>query len=234
MAPADSRARRRTVVAALAALACLAGGAVLVRAAGADSGSGPTAATVPSSTTSISSPESDGVAVDRPTEEGAVRTAVRVVAESQDWLYLSDDDVRAAVLSVATPLAGPALAELTVADVAAARAELGLSSGPVWWLVHPLASRVTAFTPQAAEVEVWAVTVLAAVDVAAPQTEWLTVTVDLAWSVEGWEVESIRDRPGPSPMLGPRDQPWDAAPFSDALDGFARLEGGPLDDEVPS
>ena len=107
---------------------------------------------------------------------------------------------------------------------------LSASSGPVWWVVHPLATHVVAATTDAAEVEVWTVTVLAATDVAAPQTEWLTVTVDLALTRDGWRVESIRDRPGPSPMLGPRDQPWDAAPFTDALDGFDRLEGGPLDE----
>ena len=37
--------------------------------------------------------------------------------------------------------------------------------------------------------------------------------------------EKTKYRPG---------QPWDAAPFTDALDGFARLEGGPLDAAVES
>lgn len=229
---AEPSSRRRTAVAVLAVV-CLVVGTVLVRARGSNGDARPaltSSQTVSTSTTGATSTEVDEPVA--PSEGGAELAAVRVVAASQDWLYLADDQVRAAVLAIATPGAGPALADLTVADVSTARSDLGLSPGPVWWVVHPLASRVLDFTPQAAQVEVWAVTILAAVDVAAPQAEWLTVTVDLAWDGEGWLVESIRDRPGPSPMLGPRDQPWDAAPFADALDGFARLEGGPLDEAV--
>lgn len=231
--PADAK-RRRTVAAVVAAGACVVAGAVLVRASGSSHDERPTTA-VAATVTTTSAPAAAGTRqVDSPasTADGATSAAVRVVGASQDWLYLSDDEVRAAVLEVSTREAGPALADLTVVDVSTARADLGLSPGPVWWVVHPLATRVAAFTPRAAEIEVWAVTVLAAVDVAAPQAEWLTVTVDLAWDGGGWQVESIRDRPGPSPMLGPRDQPWDAAPFAEALDGFARLEGGPLDESV--
>jgi hypothetical protein len=229
VAEPNSRRWRLTLAAVVFAGACAVAGAGLVRAGGSDGGEAVTAEAAGLLTTSTLPPPVSGAVEAARTGEGATGAAVRVVAASQDWLYLTDDEIRTEVLAVATQSAGPALADLTVADVSAARSDLGLSPGPVWWVVHPLASRVAAFTPQAAEVEVWAVTVLAAVDVAAPQTEWLTVTVDLAWIEGGWRVDSIRDRPGPSPMLGPRDQPWDAAPFTEALDGFARLEGGPLD-----
>jgi len=236
MAPGPHGRRRwRAIALTQAAGACLFG-ALLVRSGG-SSGTDQPAATAPvASPTSPTAPPTDSEVdeVATPSEANASTAAVRVVAATQDWLYLSDEEVRAEVLAVATESAGPALADLTVEDVATARADLGLSAGPVWWVVHPLATRVAAFTPTAAEVEVWAVTVLAAVDVAAPQADWLTVTVDLAWSEGGWWVESIRDRPGPSPMLGARDQAWDAAPFTDALDGFDRLEGGPLDEAVGS
>jgi hypothetical protein len=227
---ADGRGSRRRIAAAvLAAPACLAAGTALLR-GGSDGDDRPASSSpvVTNSTLQLASAEVDET--EALSEDGAAGAAVRVVAASQDWLYLTDDEVRAAVLAVATPGAGPALADLTVSDVSTARSDLGLSPGPVWWVVHPLASRVVGFASDAAQVEVWAVTVLAAVDIAAPQAEWLTVTVDLAWAGERWLVESIRDRPGPSPMLGPRDQPWDAAPFTDALDGFERLEGGPLDE----
>jgi hypothetical protein len=230
----SSRRRRRAAVVGLVAGACLLAGAGLVRANswGTDQRRASVAPTAPMTSTTHAPAGTQVLAPEAQTEDGASEVAVRVVAASQDWLYLSDDEVRAAVQAVATTAAGPALADLTVADVSAARSDLGLSPGPVWWVVHPLAARVAAFTPREAEVEVWAVTVLAAVDVAAPQTEWLTVTVDLAWGGGRWRVESIRDRPGPSPMLGPRDQPWDAAPVTDALDGFSRLEGGPLEAAV--
>jgi hypothetical protein len=202
---ASSRRRRRAAAVGLVVGACLLAGAGLVRASGSGGDQRPTTvAPVPSTTSAQPPAGAQAVDSEAQTESGASVAAVRVVAASQDWLYLTDDEVRAEVLAVATPAAGPALADLTVADVSTARSDLGLSPGPVWWVVHPLATRVAAFTPRAAEVEVWAVTVLAAVDVAAPQAEWLTVTVDLAWDGEGWRVESIRDRPGPYPMLGPR------------------------------
>lgn len=239
MTPRGTRSNRRRVAAVGAALVFLAAGAALVRAGGTehparspgedhwigrstDAGSGTSAPAVSAG---------DG-AVFAQDESGAAAAAARFVASSQRWLYLADGEVRDAVLEISTAAAGPGLAELTVADVAAARAELGRSPGAVWWVVHPLATRVVSFTPGGAEVEVWTVTVLAAVDVAAPQAEWLTVSVELAWTAGGWRVESIRDRPGPSPMLGPRDQPWDAAPFAEALEGFERLDGGRLDGEV--
>lgn len=229
----DSTRRRRLVLAGVV-LACVATGAVLARIgdAGGDPPGPPPTAGVPA--TSQPSRPGDGAPDAERDDEGAARSAVRFASLSQGWLYETDEAVRSGVLAIATPLAGPALADLTVADVAAARAELGESPGPVWWVVHPLATRVVASTPSAAEVEVWVVTVLAAVGVAAPQAEWLTVTLDLAWTDGGWRVESIRDRPGPSPMLGPRDQPWDAAPFATGLDGFTRLDGGPVDGAVPS
>jgi hypothetical protein len=159
------------------------------------------------------------------TEETAVAAAIDAAAAPQRWLYLTDVEVRAEVLEIATPSAGPALAELTVADVAAARADLALSPGPVWWLVHPLAAHLVSSVAGSAEVEIWTATVLSAVEIAAPQVEFLTVTVDLVWDDGRWLIDAIRDRPGPTPAIGPGDDPWDAAPFAEALDGFARLDG---------
>ena len=49
----------------------------------------------------------------------------------------------------------------------------------------------------------WTVTVLSAEDVAAPQSEWITVTIDLAWVDGDWRVDAVRDTPGPTPMSGP-------------------------------
>jgi hypothetical protein len=160
-----------------------------------------------------------------PPPAGPVASAVAAVSASQDWLYLTDDQIRAAVVDISTGAAGPALAEQTVSEIATARADLELSRGPVWWIVHPLATHLVEGELTAAQVEVWAVTVLSAVDIAAPQAEWMTFTVDLAFEDDEWRVEGLRDRPGPSPALGPHDQPWDAAPFAVGLDGFERLDG---------
>ncbi|MDZ7734498.1 MAG: hypothetical protein U5R31_16745 [Acidimicrobiia bacterium] len=99
----------------------------------------------------------------------------------------------------------------------------------VWWLVRPLAWRVETFSPSGATVAVWrAVTVLSAQEVAAPQAEWVTVTIDLAWVEGDWRVDAVRDTAGPTPQTGPNDQPWDAVPFDEALEGFTRIDGEPL------
>jgi hypothetical protein len=109
-----------------------------------------------------------------------------------------------------------------------AREQLAQSSGPIWWLVRPLAWRVDDFRDTQARVSVWTVTILSAASVAAPQSEFLTVTLDLSWVDGDWRVDGVRDTPGPTPITGPHDQPWDAEPFDQALDGFTRMDGEPV------
>lgn len=154
---------------------------------------------------------------------GAVAAAVTYATAPQDWLYLGDNELTAAVGDLATEAATPRLASDAVGDVRSARAALGASPGRVWWLVRPLAWSVDTFEIDQAEVSVWTVSVLSAEEVAAPQSEWSTVTVDLVWSDGRWQVDGERERPGPTPLGGPGDQPWDAAPFDGALEGFTRI-----------
>lgn len=158
-------------------------------------------------------------------EEGAVAAAVAHATASQRWLYFTDDEIRAAVAEIATPVAAGRLAADVVAEIGLARDQLGASPGRVWWLVRPMAWRLEHHGSDEASVSVWVVTVLAAAEVAAPQTEWLTVTIDLAWVDGDWRVNGVRDAPGPTPIAGPRDQPWDAGPFDEALAGFTRMDG---------
>jgi hypothetical protein len=115
-----------------------------------------------------------------------------------------------------------------VLDVSTAREQLDASPGRVWWLVRPLAWRVDRFVADEARVSVWVVTILSAAEVAAPQAEYGTVTIDVAWVDGDWRVDAVRDTPGPTPMTGPHDQPWDAVPFDEALDGFTRMDGEPV------
>lgn len=158
-------------------------------------------------------------------EQGAVAAAVAYATASQRWLYFTDEEIAAAVAEIATPVAAPRLAQDVVADVSMARDQLGASQGRIWWLVRPLAWRVEDFRDPEARVSVWTVTILSAAGVAAPQSEYLTVTLDLAWVDGDWRVDSVRDAPGPTPITGPQDQPWDAEPFDEALDGFTRIDG---------
>ncbi|MEI2815855.1 MAG: hypothetical protein V9E99_05295 [Microthrixaceae bacterium] len=78
-------------------------------------------------------------------ENGAVAAAVAYATAPQRWLYLTDEEIAAAVTEIATPAAGPHLADEVVADVSAARERLVRSPGRVWWLVRPLAWRVESF-----------------------------------------------------------------------------------------
>lgn len=162
------------------------------------------------------------------TEQGARAAALTYSGASQLWLYFTDEEIEEAVAAIATPTAAPSLAREVVGEVGVAREALSASPGRVWWIVRPLATRVESFTPDRARISVWTVTVLSAADVALPQSEWITVTVELVWSDGDWLVEAITDAAGPTPMLGPRDQPWQPEPLDDALEGFERVEVGEL------
>lgn len=159
-------------------------------------------------------------------EAGARAAAMTYASASQRWLYLDDAGVEAAVAAISTPVAAPRLTREVVDEVRAARESLSQTPGRVWWIVRPLAVDVEAFAPDRARVAVWTVTVLSASDVALPQSDWTTVTLELAWHDDDWRVDEIADAPGPTPMLGPRDQPWQPEPFDDALAGFERVEVG--------
>lgn len=159
-------------------------------------------------------------------EVGARAAAVAYATASQRWLYLSDEELREAVAAIATAEAAPRLADEVVGEIAVARESLAQSSGRVWWLVRPLATRVETVIEERARVAVWTVTVLSATGVAVPQADWMTITVDLAWVDDGWRVAAVDDEAGPTPMVGPRDEPWNARRFDEALDGFERVANG--------
>lgn len=157
------------------------------------------------------------------TEQGARTTAIVFATASQDWLYMTDEQIDRSVRAIATASAGLSLSRETVADLRTARDALAKSPGRVWWLVRPLASRVERFGPASARVVVWTVTVLSAADVALPQADWVRVTVDLVWAEDSWRLEAINDLPGPTPMTGTKDRAWQPEPFDDALKGFERV-----------
>lgn len=160
-------------------------------------------------------------------EPGAVAAALAYATASQRWLYFTDAEIEAAVTEIATPVAAPRLVDDVIADVTMARDQLAQSQGPVWWLVRPLAWRVEHFSSAESRVSVWTVTILSAAGVAAPQAEFLTVTLDLSRTDGDWRVDGVRDIPGPTPITGPQDQPWDAEPFAESLEGFTRIDGEP-------
>jgi hypothetical protein len=156
-------------------------------------------------------------------EASARAAAIAFATASQDWLYLSDEEVDRSVRAIATPEAGPSLSQETVSELRTARDALRKSPGRVWWVVRPLASRVERFEAASARVAVWIVTILSAADVALPQAEWLRVAVDLVWADGAWRVQAVGETPGPTPMTGTKDRPWQPEPLDGALAGFERV-----------
>jgi len=227
MAGRSVRGSRRGVIAAAIVVLALVVGVFLVRSSiGAPSASGreDSASTAPSRSTDASG-DSAGTSVGVGSDQGsAVAAAVAYATASQGWLYLSDDDIRAAISEIATPAAAEGLADDVVADVSKARGELARASGPIWWFVRPLAWRVESFRDTEARVSVWIVAILSAAGVAAPQSDFMTITLDLEQVDGAWLVDDVRSTSGPTPITGPNDQPWDAEPFDDALDGFHRID----------
>lgn len=227
--------RRRTLVVAVIAVAMLTLGALLLRVGRpAPTDDRPQAVDIESETLAAAPeqarPGPTGERAGMPAgfsegESGAVAAAVAYTAASQDWLYLTDEQVAAAIGGIATPNGRDRLVEENLGEVRLARESLAESSGRIWWLVRPLAWRVERCIPSDCRVTVWTVTVLSAAGVAVPQAEWATVTLDLAWVGGDWRVDALRDASGPTPMTGPHDDPWDAVPFDEALGGFTRLGG---------
>lgn len=158
--------------------------------------------------------------------DGAVAAAVALAQASQRWLYLDDAGLVEAVTAVAAPGFEAVVVDDVVAAVQALRAMLASSTGPVWWVVAPLAWRLDAYRAGQARVSVWSVHVLAAPGVAVPQSDWVTTTFELAWTARAWRLQSSRDVPGPTPQLGGVDAASTSAHFAGALRGFTRLEVG--------
>lgn len=159
-------------------------------------------------------------------DEGARAAAIAFATASQRWMYFDDAAVSVAVGSMATVAAAPRLVAEVGDEVRVAREGLTGSTGPVWWIVRPLASRLVSSRSDRARVAVWVVSVLSASDAAMPQSDWRTVTLELAWERGDWRVDGIQDSAGPTPMLGPRDRPWAPEQLDEALEGFERVDGG--------
>jgi hypothetical protein len=211
---------RRSLVVFVALACVVATIAVLVRRPGATAGDARPATAVRAMPVGARA----AIPAAKPDAAGAREAALATVAAAQRWLYLNDSQLESEVRAVATPEAADRLVREELEQVSVARASLATSPGRVWWVVRPLAWRADTATRDTARVSVWTLTVLSAADVALPQADWLTVTVDLKWSNGRWLVDAIRDQPGPTPATGLRDEPWQPEPFDDALSGFSRID----------
>lgn len=221
-----SRRRLRAFLIGAGIFVALLGCAAILVHVGRPSTQAPPASSSPSVSTGQPGPNEDGApapTAEAQDTEGAVAAALSYAAAPQAWLYLSDGEIRSAIAAITTPNAAHRIANDVVQEVGASRSELAEAAGPVWWIVHPLAWRVDKFRQTEATISVWTFSLLSAADVAIPQTEWTTTTLDLEWVSGGWRIASVSDTLGPTPSIGPDDQPWEPEPLDDALQGFTRL-----------
>lgn len=214
---ADRLSSRRPVAICLAVAAAAAVVAITVLAVNANPGSNPPpvspgAATVGSLAELNRSPA--GAA-------GAANQAVVVLAqlatasgpERTRRLEQLADPEQLAAIGRRVPVS-PAAERATglLADAAAGR--------PVVAVATPLAARIEAYTPQAATVAVWTVTVLATRRLAAAEVSWSTETVRLVYRSGRWQLNAYSSRSGPVPVCA---QP--ATGLDSAL-AFAAPAGG--------
>lgn len=156
-------------------------------------------------------------------EAGAVEAAVEYATAAQNWLYLSDEQVAESAGAVVVPEVRDDLVAELVDQVGLLRDELAESSGTVWFVLAPLATRVDSYSPDRAVVRVWQVRVLSADGVAVPQSGWQTLRFELAWNDGDWRIADTAEVEGPTPQLEAGLQPWSASYLDRELEGFTRV-----------
>lgn len=156
-------------------------------------------------------------------EAGAAAAGLSYAAAPQSWLYISDREIAEGVAAVTIADAREEITADVSQQVGLLRDELTNASGPVWFVVAPLAHRVEDYTGDRAVVRVWVVRVLSAEGVAMPQAGWQTVTLHLRWHGGDWKIASIDEEDGPTPQLETGLEPWAADYLAERLEGFSRV-----------
>lgn len=149
--------------------------------------------------------------------EGATDAALAYLAAGPSLATMDEHEAVAAQRAMAAASAADELA----AGLRAQRAALvdGFGLGPLRWWVAPLATSVTTDGPDAAEVTIWYVSVVA--PSGRPTYEdWRLARTRLVWEGETWRVASEHDGPGPRPGVLARPEPSSPAELAGALAGF--------------
>jgi len=225
---------RRTVVAIAAALSAVVGLGVLAMGSPAER---PDRPTVPPPHAAVAEPDvatppDESTA---PTAPGPTRTEAGVPmgfahsiagAEAAGAAFVRAGPVVAAMDEAAAAeaqrtMSTTANAERLVGELRDQRAALaeGFGPGPLRWWLAPLATKVRPDGPDAAEVTVWYVSVVAPAELA-PYVDWRVSTRRLVWERDDWRVEAEHDAPGPRPATLPRPEPSAPAEFVAVLADF--------------
>jgi hypothetical protein len=157
-------------------------------------------------------------------ERGSAAAATTYLAVLAGPTVLDANARSAALDAVALPSARAGVDRtLTVDPAGAAAAGLptALKDGSLIARTMPAGSRVRAYTPSDATVEVWAVSLLGTRTLAKASTSWSTTTVTLTWFDGDWKLAGLVGRPGPVPTPG-ADVP---SRYDDLLAALADLDG---------
>lgn len=137
-------------------------------------------------------------------EAGARAAAVSAVTLTGDIAragFITRSDM---ITTLASRRFAPTLVESSAGQLAEFLGELaaeGIAAGSVLFRELPLTASVTAADPSVARVEVWAVLVAGTAERGAPRQLWRTVTVDLVWEGDDWQIDGWTARAGPTPAL---------------------------------
>lgn len=155
-----------------------------------------------------------------PSRDGAITAAVSFVTNGQALLDLDPLEAERIVREQATSSTADAQVGDLRQRLAAIHRALAGGTGPIRYWQAVLATRVQAFNPGRAQIDVWHVGVLARAGVAPPQAGWAVSVVDLVWERNDWKLEHEAVTAGPAPMLDASVEPASNAQLAAALDGF--------------
>ena len=92
-----------------------------------------------------------------------------------------------------------------------------------WWSFIPARYRVVEFSESAATVELWGVTIATGPKIQGVEETWITGSLDLSWTSNGWRISGEDSVAGPTPELLTSEDNRDAS----VLDGFSEYRDGP-------
>ncbi|MGH9151481.1 MAG: hypothetical protein ACRD03_03535 [Acidimicrobiales bacterium] len=152
--------------------------------------------------------------------EGATGAALAYLAAGPSLAAMDEHEAVATQRAMAAASAADELAA-GLRDQRTALVE-GFGPGPLRWWVAPLATSVTTSGPDAAEVSIWYVSVVA--PAGRPTYEdWRLARTRLVWEGGTWRVASEHDGPGPRPGVLARPEPSSPAELAGALAGFEAI-----------
>lgn len=97
----------------------------------------------------------------------------------------------------------------------------GLASGAqTVFMASPIAYRVQSYTPAAAVVQGWGVSIVGNDRGVAPQATWGSTTTTAHWVDGDWKIDSVSSTSGPVPALAVGEQPSSASEFLSDLTGL--------------